>query len=129
MASVAGLSFLFFLMPLQRYIAKKIGRLRRLMVNKTDQRVKLTNEILQVIRAIKYYHWEESMYSRIQAVRSLEMDKLFTYLVVNGLLREMMFLSVPLAAFFIFSIYVFVQGRYMSVIQVFRVIAYLNTLR
>lgn len=99
------------------------------MIGKTDQRVKLTNEILQVIRAIKYYHWEESMYARIQDVRALEMDQLFTYLVVNGLLREMMFLSVPLAAFFIFSIYVYAEGRSMSVVQVFRVIAYLNTLR
>lgn len=99
------------------------------MVGNTDKRVMLTNEILQVIRAIKYYRWEKSMYARIQAVRELEMDKLFTYLVVNGLLREIMFLSVPLAAFFIFVVYVYGQGRSMTVIQVFRVIAYLNTLR
>lgn len=116
-------------MPVQHYIAKKIGRFRRLMVMKTDQRVKLTNEILQVIRAVKYYHWEASMYQRIQQVRQLEMDKLFTYLVVNGLLREMMFLSVPVAAFFIFVIYAFVEGREITVLKVFRVVAYLNTLR
>jgi hypothetical protein len=40
-----------------------------------------------------------------------------------------MFMAVPLAAFFIFIIYVYGQGRHMTVIQVFRVVAYLNTLR
>jgi hypothetical protein len=77
-ASVAGLSFLFFLMPLQRFIAKKIGAFRRLMVQKTDERVKLTNEVLQLIRAVKYSHWEGSMAQRIMAARKHEMERYVT---------------------------------------------------
>ena len=77
------------------------------MVSFTDQRVKLTNEILQVIRVIKYYAWETSMESRVFSVRDSETQKLWEYLIVNGLLREVLFLAVPLAAFFIFVTYAF----------------------
>ncbi len=52
-ASFFGISFLFCFMPLSHFMAQKIGQLRRFMVNLTDERVKLTNEILQSIRTIK----------------------------------------------------------------------------
>ncbi len=69
------------------------------------------------------------MEKRISEVRKAEINKLWDYLVVNGLLREILFFAVPLAAFFIFCTYAFMMNRNLSPVTVFKVIAYLNTLR
>lgn len=127
-AAVAGVLFLLVVMPVQHKVALRVGTMRRRMVKFTDQRVKLTNEILQVIRVIKYYAWEPSVEQRIEGVRLNETTELWSYLVANGLLRELLFLAIPISAFLIFSTYVMVDQP-MSVVKVFRVLAYLNTLR
>lgn len=128
-ASIAGVAFMGVLMPMQRFVAVNIGTLRRHMVKLTDLRVKRTNEILQLIRAIKYYAWERSLEQRVAAVRDEETSKLWEYLVVNGMLRELLFVAIPLAAYIIFTTFAVLDDSGLTVVKVFRVLAYLNILR
>lgn len=46
------------------------------LLQKTDSRVKLTNEVLQGIRAIKSYHWERIFTSRLASIRNEELNAL-----------------------------------------------------
>ena len=63
--ALVGLGSQLALIPLQNHLAAVSGRIRRDMVKDTDERVKLTNELLQSIRVVKLYAWESPMEKRI----------------------------------------------------------------
>ncbi len=67
----------------QELIAEWIGNNRRKYVTFTAERTKLMNEILQGIRVIKYYAWEEACAKRVNSVREKELDHLSTYLLLK----------------------------------------------
>lgn len=57
-----------------------LGNIRDRMVKFTDERVKLTNEVLQGIRVVKLYAWETPCEERIQTLRTQEVAELSKYL-------------------------------------------------
>ena len=128
-AALAGLGFIVVLIPLQEYLARSIGAIRRKMVEITDERVKRTSEFLQAIRVVKLYAWEVPMEQRIEEVRSQEVTLLGEYLEANGKLRELMFAAQPLAALIIFVTAVYGQGQVLNIKTVFRVLVFLNITR
>lgn len=56
----AGIAGMLVIIPLQAIFYKRLSHLRGLMLKHTDNRVKLTNEVLQGVRAIKSYNWESA---------------------------------------------------------------------
>ena len=56
-----------------------LGNIRDRMVKYTDERVKLTNEVLQGIRVVKLYAWEGPSEERINKLRALEVQQLRWY--------------------------------------------------
>ena len=59
-ATFVGLGVMVITLPLQGYLQTKIRAYRDRINHATDRRVKVTNEILQGIRSLKMYGWEES---------------------------------------------------------------------
>ncbi len=127
--ALAGMGWILFLIPTQNYFAEQIGSIRRRMVRFTDERVKLMNELLQAIRVVKVYAWEAPLEQRVQTQRKKEMHQLNGYLLASSRLRELLFSAQPVAALIIFATMVYGQDRHMSVVQVFRVLAFLNITR
>ncbi len=128
-AALAGLGWIFFLIPLQNYIAGAIGGARRGMIKFTDGRVKLTNESLQSIRTIKLHAWEGPLEQRILGERDAEIKKLGWYLLLSSFLRELLFSAGPITSMIIFTTYIYGMKKEINIVQVFRVLAYVNTLR
>lgn len=128
-AALAGLGWIFVLIPLQNYIAGAIGVARRDMIKFTDGRVKLTNESLQSIRTIKLHAWEAPLEQRILGERDAEMKKLGWYLLLSSFLRELLFSAGPITSMIIFTTYIYGMKKEINIVQVFRVLAYVNTLR
>ena len=127
--AMLGLLTVCLLIPLQSYIGNVVGRRRRKMMVNTDERVKLSNEILGAIRAIKFYNWELPLAKRVFAVRASEMHSLFLYLCMNGYLRELLFVSGPLVALVIYTFYIYGLHKSMTLVQVMRVLSTLNVMR
>jgi len=127
--SFSGLAWIIILMLTQNKVASLIGITRRNMLKHTDERVKLINESLQSIRMIKVYGWEYPMEHKILSVRSKELQQLFSYLGLNALLREVMFAAGPLAVFFITVTTVYALHRHLTIVKVFKVLAFINILR
>lgn len=127
--ALAGLAFLFVLVPTQNWLAGAIGVTRRGMMRHTDERVKLINELLQAIRVIKLYAWEGAIEERVRTVRNEETSWLFAYLNRAGQLRELMFIVQPVAAIIIFTTATYGADRPMTVVQIFRMLAFLNITR
>ena len=72
-SSLAGIAVIVFLIPLQGKMVSVLQALRKKAVVWTDRRVKLSNEILQGMKVIKVYAYEQSFLSRLTSIRLDEM--------------------------------------------------------
>ena len=66
---MAGLVFAIVLIPINRWLAIKIGKLSSEMMEQKDARVQLMSEILHGIRVIKLSAWEGIFASKIKKLR------------------------------------------------------------
>ncbi|CAM9715367.1 unnamed protein product, partial [Chrysoparadoxa australica] len=71
---LAGIALMVVLIPFNTEIFNLLSESRAQMLEKTDLRVKQVNELLQGIRAIKFYNWELPFLRRIEAVHGEEQD-------------------------------------------------------
>ncbi|CAI2164333.1 9655_t:CDS:10 [Funneliformis geosporum] len=72
-SALAGFGFLFIMTPFQGKVMRTLGKTRSKAAKITDERVKITQEVLQGIRVIKYYAWEESFLETLNNLRDKEM--------------------------------------------------------
>ncbi|XP_037084927.1 multidrug resistance-associated protein 7-like [Pollicipes pollicipes] len=68
---LSGLAFAVALVPLNKWIANKTGEYSAGMLEHKDDRVKLTSEVLQGIRTVKFSGWE-SFFAGVIGVRRAE---------------------------------------------------------
>ncbi|CAH0712839.1 unnamed protein product, partial [Brenthis ino] len=73
-ATFIGVAFLLMFIPLQGYLGKISSRLRHQTTIRTDNRIRLMNEVIQSIEAIKMYAWESAFAGIIGQARRKEMN-------------------------------------------------------
>ena len=85
-SALAGFALLVIGFPVLTITIKKLF-VRRQAINKiTDQRVSLTQEILQSVRFVKYFGWESSFLERINDIRKREIRSIQILLSIrNGI--------------------------------------------
>ncbi|XP_071815996.1 ATP-binding cassette sub-family C member 9-like isoform X3 [Apostichopus japonicus] len=71
-AALIGFSVFFLVLPLQTVIAKQLGNLQKKSMVHSDSRLKQTNEMLQGMKLIKLYAWEEIFLQVIGEARGKE---------------------------------------------------------
>ncbi|CAH1980241.1 unnamed protein product [Acanthoscelides obtectus] len=71
--ALVGTLFLLFFIPVQSYMGKLISKFRLRTALRTDQRVRLMNEVISGIQVIKMYTWEEAFAKAVELVRRNEM--------------------------------------------------------
>eukprot|EP00752_Nemacystus_decipiens_P001289 g1282.t1 len=72
-SALAGIAVMTLLIPLNAALFNDLSKYREEMAKKTDQRVKLVNEMLQGIRAIKFYNWETPFKERVERIHDDEL--------------------------------------------------------
>ncbi|KAJ3115540.1 hypothetical protein HK100_001311 [Physocladia obscura] len=77
-AAIIGLSLLVFAMPLQAWLFSKMKLIRARQAPITDQRVKKTTEILNGVRVIKLFSWENSFFDVVDEIRKQELVQVLT---------------------------------------------------
>jgi ABC-type multidrug transport system fused ATPase/permease subunit len=75
-ATLAGMIFMFILLPFNGYITTKLRNIQTLVMKEKDKRVKLMNEILNGIKVLKLYAWENSFRDRVMGYREKEIKSL-----------------------------------------------------
>jgi ABC-type multidrug transport system fused ATPase/permease subunit len=75
-STFVGLGYMILISPLNAIIFGKLNSIRKLKVEQSDIRVKLMSEILNGIRVIKYYAWEEPFKEKIEAIRMIEVMRI-----------------------------------------------------
>ncbi len=85
--------------------------------------------MLQSIRVIKLYAWEDALEKRVSSVRKQETNLLLSYLTPSGYLRELIFAVQPVVSLTIFCVATYAVRDPLTVPQFFRMIAFLNITR
>ncbi|KNE92674.1 hypothetical protein, variant [Puccinia striiformis f. sp. tritici PST-78] len=81
-SSLAGVGFIFMLMPLQITAMGLMFSLRMKVTSWTDKRTRKTQEVLQGVKLLKLFGWEEAFLSIIDRFRVQELNILRKALVV-----------------------------------------------
>ena len=73
---IAGLALLLLLLPLNAIVWSIMEKYQYSQMLKKDERVRLITEILNGIKVLKLYGWEESFVDRINQIRDQEVYQL-----------------------------------------------------
>lgn len=127
-SALAGFALVVFGIPLLTIAIKSLIR-RRIGINKiTDQRVSLTQEILQAVRFVKFFGWEKSFLERLNGIRTREIRAIQIVLAIrNGILCVAVALPTfaSMLAFITYSL----TNHQLVPAPIFSSLAIFNTLR
>lgn len=127
-SALAGLATMLLLIPLNFLSMTRMGRLRRAISKENDSRVKIINEVLQGVRAVKFYAWETFFSKRIGAVRNAELSALRAY-AVQAAVNSTMMSTAPVIVAVVTLIVFAASGGAFTAATVFTAITILNQLR
>lgn len=125
---LSGYALLVFGIPFLTYAVRFLVKRRRNINKITDQRVSLTQEILQAVRFVKYFGWESSFLDRLKQIRQREIRSIQTLLAVrNAILCVSM--SIPIFASMLAFITFALSKHDLNPARVFSSLALFNSLR
>lgn len=108
---LAGIAVMILMIPLNGIIANKIKKLQVQQMTNKDSRVKLMNEILNGIKVLKLYAWEQPFQKLILKIRDKEIEqlKIIAYLTSA---TSFFWISAPiLVALATFAVYVLIDEQ------------------
>ncbi|XP_011871334.1 PREDICTED: probable multidrug resistance-associated protein lethal(2)03659 [Vollenhovia emeryi] len=126
-AVIAITAFLLFI-PLQACLAKIIAPLTLKVAERTDDRLRLMNQVITGLQVIKMYVWEIPFYNLVEKSRKREMIVIKKYSILKQLAFTFDCCVPRLSVFFAISAYV-LFGNYINAEKVYLVTAYYNAIR
>jgi hypothetical protein len=127
-STFAGLGSIFVVLPGLIYSTGKTLGLHGRRLKLADSRVKLTNEILQGVRVVKFYAWENSFLKRAFGIREQELAVIKELNFVSSFVI-FFFLIIPLIiSIACFGTYV-ALGNQLTSAKTFKALAFFNALQ
>ncbi|XP_071490287.1 ATP-binding cassette sub-family C member 9-like [Diadema antillarum] len=113
-AALIGSTIFIISVPIQTLIAKKQAQYQKGAMTFADSRLKQTNEMLQGIKLIKLYAWEDIFLAAIGGARASEIVQMITQnvwrIILNGVTA-----SAPLLVMLIsYSLYTAIEGKALT---------------
>ncbi|XP_050545467.1 probable multidrug resistance-associated protein lethal(2)03659 isoform X2 [Daktulosphaira vitifoliae] len=127
-SSVVGVAILLLFIPLQGWLGKKTSEFRMKTAIRTDERVRLMNEIISGIQVIKMYTWEKPFAYLVQYARKKEVQQIKGASFIRAILLSFMVFHTRIALFASILSYV-ILGNYIDAQKVFVITSYYNILR
>ncbi|KAG6006960.1 hypothetical protein E4U21_006580 [Claviceps maximensis] len=111
LSAIPGLIVMVFLLPVNYFLAKGFNITSKNIMAATDKRINVTNEVLQNIRIIKYFAWEDRFGRTIDEKREAELKALRSRFTLWAC-AVAIWNSVPvLITFFSFLVYTLVEKK------------------
>lgn len=127
-SALAGFALLVIGVPVLTNAIKSLF-IRRKAINKiTDQRVSLTQEILQSVRFVKFFGWEASFLNRLEELRSREISAIQVLLAIRNAILAVS-LSLPIFASMLSFITYSLTSHDLAPAEIFSSLALFNSLR
>ncbi|XP_069685044.1 ATP-binding cassette sub-family C member 4-like isoform X2 [Periplaneta americana] len=94
-SSLVGVAFIFIqTIPVHTYLGRLIAKLRKKVAVRTDERMRLMNEIVSGIQVIKMYAWEMPFAKLVEITRRKEIQKVTLSAYLRGFyLSSMVYLE------------------------------------
>lgn len=127
-SALAGFSLLVIGMPLLTMAVKSLF-VRRKKINKvTDQRVTLTQEIIQAVRFVKFFGWESAFLARLDEIRGREISAIQVLLAIRNVINAIG-MSLPIMASVVAFLTYSLSNHDMDASKIFSSLALFNSLR
>ncbi|KAJ7919040.1 P-loop containing nucleoside triphosphate hydrolase protein [Mycena leptocephala] len=95
-SAFVGMGVMVLLFPLPGYVAKLVQTVQQQRLKKTDARVQVVTETMNVLRMIKLFGWERQMNERVAEKREEELNWLWKRQMLD-LLNGMLNFFIPMA--------------------------------
>lgn len=127
-SAFAGVSVLLVGWPLNQYVAKRSIRIQKGLLGARDKRMGVLNELINAVKFIKFFAWEDKWIERVQDARAVEL-KWMTSARINSVMFYLLWMCAPVLVS-IFSFFVFTAlGNELTVSVAFTSIALFNMVR
>jgi ATP-binding cassette subfamily C (CFTR/MRP) protein 1 len=127
-SALAGFALLVIGVPVLTRAVKFLF-IRRKAINKvTDQRVSLTQEILQAVRFVKYFGWEMAFLGRLGDIRKHEIHAIQVLLAIRNAINAVS-MSLPIFASMLSFICYSLTDHGLNPANIFSSLALFNSLR
>ncbi|XP_014240364.1 ATP-binding cassette sub-family C member Sur isoform X2 [Cimex lectularius] len=127
-AIIGALFCIITMTPLQFLIGKKMSDNSKIISNLCDERLRMTNEMLQGIKVLKLCGWELQFYLRIMSARNNELRYLNKDSLFWALMTFFTHTSSSLITLVTLGAYYYLEGTNLSVSSVFSALALFNQL-
>ncbi|KAL9597789.1 MAG: hypothetical protein Q9219_004916 [cf. Caloplaca sp. 3 TL-2023] len=127
-SALAGFALLVIGIPVLTKAIKTLFKRRRAINKVTDQRVSLTQEVLQSVRFVKYFGWETSFLERIKQIRKREIRSIQILLAIRNAINAVS-MSLPIFASMLSFITYSLSQHILDPAPIFSSLALFNSLR
>ncbi|KAL9061737.1 MAG: hypothetical protein Q9206_000360 [Seirophora lacunosa] len=127
-SALAGFGLLVIGIPVLTKAIKTLFVRRRAINKVTDQRVSLTQEVLQSVRFVKFFGWETSFLERIRQIRRREVRSIQILLAIRNAINAVS-MSLPIFASMLSFITYSLSNHPLDPGPVFSSLALFNSLR
>ncbi|KKY19239.1 putative atp-dependent bile acid permease [Phaeomoniella chlamydospora] len=107
LSSIAGIVLMILVLPLNLFIARSFQQAQKKIMACTDARIHATNEVLQNIRIIKYFAWEQRFTDQVNDKRRAELAALRWRYILWSLAATVwsgLPIIITFASFFIYTV-------------------------
>lgn len=127
-SALAGFGLLVIGLPILTMAIRSLFRRRKSINKVTDQRVSLTQEILQSVRFVKYFGWEKAFLGRLGEFRAREIYAIQVLLAIRNAINAVS-MSLPIFASMLSFICYSLTDNALNPAKVFSSLALFNGLR
>ncbi|XP_011309864.1 probable multidrug resistance-associated protein lethal(2)03659 [Fopius arisanus] len=126
-SGLIGIAVISIIVPIQSYTGKLSAKFRLETTVKTDERVRVMNEIISGVQVIKMYAWEKPFCQKIAQIRKLELNIIRKNSWIHGAFMTL-YLFVPRTALYCTLVGMILFGQQLSTEKVFVFFAYFSVL-
>ncbi|EFN66324.1 Probable multidrug resistance-associated protein lethal(2)03659, partial [Camponotus floridanus] len=126
-AGLIGIAAIFVVVPIQSYTGKLSSKFRLQTAIKTDERVRLMDEIISGVQVIKMYAWEKPFCAMIELARKLELRVVTKSSYIRGIYMTFNLFTTRMALYCTL-VTMLMFGNELTVDKVFVVSSYFNIL-
>lgn len=127
-SALAGFGLLVIGIPALTKAVKFLFAKRKVINKITDQRVSLTQEILQAVRFVKYFGWETAFLGRLGDIRKKEIHAIQVLLAIRNAINAVS-MSLPIFASMVSFICYSLTDHGLNPANIFSSLALFNSLR
>ncbi|GFG33086.1 hypothetical protein Cfor_12110, partial [Coptotermes formosanus] len=127
-SAAIGVASLLLFIPLQGFLGKKTSVYRLKTAIRTDERVRLMNEIISGIQVIKMYTWEIPFSKLVNSTRKNEIHAIKTTSYIRGIVMSFIMFTTRVSTFVTVLSYV-LFGYQITAEKVFVLVSFYQLLR